>query len=520
MTHCHGQEHENLGIRRSYRKVGLLAAALFMGGCTGQAPGPEPTESTVDPLWLTGTRWPGRSIEKICWSSSFVDVPNFAQYQTRFFQTLYRNWTHATGLRFAENRVGCDVDSPAVNGWMVVRLPDSGGSHAHVGYATQRPRIVTINRNASSFEQIVLHEVTHVLGFSHEMARPDFPDSGGCSDSNRSGNSVGTPPDHDSITASTYCQNLKTLSYWDIVGAQNAYGQPTRFADVDGDGRADAIVMDPNSPRLRVRLSTGSAFSSSELRFGYYPGTHGTFFADVDGDGRADLVRIEDDGVRVRRSNGTSFGADTVWAPQWLSERAIFVADVTGDGRADLIGISPSAITVRVSDGSRFASPTRTWLTNPLPGIYGTYFADVTGDGAADFVISRNNGFYVRVSNRSNGFGAEVLWAPHGWSGARGTFLADVDGDGAADLVALDEDGTTVHRSTGTAFSQTAERWSVVPSFRDRGSYMADVDGDGRADLVNVASTLLEVRRSRGTGFRPAENWYSGPFWSGEQPNL
>src|SRR5690606_10088091 len=117
-------------------------------------------------------------------------------------------------------------------------------------------------------------------------------------------------------------------------------------------------------------------------------------------------------------------------------------------------------------------------------------------------------------SNRSNGFGAEVLWAPHGWSGARGTFLADVDGDGAADLVALDEDGTTVHRSTGTAFSQTAERWSVVPSFRDRGSYMADVDGDGRADLVNVASTLLEVRRSRGTGFRPAENWYSGPFWS------
>src|SRR5436309_16051006 len=73
---------------------------------------------------------------------------------------------------------------------------------------------------------------------------------------------------------------------------QSYYGQPgTAFADVDGDKRADAIVV--NKDRITVRRSTGSGFGAYEAWTpqSYY-GQLGTAFADVDGDGKADAIVV------------------------------------------------------------------------------------------------------------------------------------------------------------------------------------------------------------------------------------
>lgn len=56
----------------------------------------------------------------------------------------------------------------------------------------------------------------------------------------------------------------------------------TFFADVTGDGLADAIVV--NNGGVVVRRSVGSRFTPNEVwTVGAYYGDKGTFFANVDG---------------------------------------------------------------------------------------------------------------------------------------------------------------------------------------------------------------------------------------------
>ena len=53
---------------------------------------------------------------------------------------------------------------------------------------------------------------------------------------------------------------------------------------------------------MTVRRSTGQVSAQRRLDHGAYYGTRGTFFADVTGDGRADAIVVNDDTVTVRRS--------------------------------------------------------------------------------------------------------------------------------------------------------------------------------------------------------------------------
>ena len=77
------------------------------------------------------------------------------------------------------------------------------------------------------------------------------------------------------------------------------------FADVDGDGKADAIVVnDGKWAAVTVRRSTGSGFEPNiDWTNGAYYGNLGTYFADATGDGKADAIAVNDNTpVTVRRS--------------------------------------------------------------------------------------------------------------------------------------------------------------------------------------------------------------------------
>src|SRR5262245_979551 len=89
----------------------------------------------------------------------------------------------------------------------------------------------------------------------------------------------------------------------------------------------------------------------------YSLSNQGTFFADVDGDGRADAIVVNADTVTVRRSTGSGFGPNEDWTggPYYSSRcLVIFVAAVTGDGRAEAMDINADTVTVRPSYGSGF----------------------------------------------------------------------------------------------------------------------------------------------------------------------
>jgi hypothetical protein len=92
------------------------------------------------------------------------------------------------------------------------------------------------------------------------------------------------------------------------------------------------------------------------------------YFADVDGDGRADAIAVTDIGITVRRSDGAQFLAPQVWTSGPDSgTRGMYFADVDGDGRADAIAVHADQITVQRSAGSRFLPP-KAWTSNPDAG--------------------------------------------------------------------------------------------------------------------------------------------------------
>jgi hypothetical protein len=301
--------------------------------------------------------------------------------------------------------------------------------------------------------------------------------------------------------ASTGCDTDPCSIDYRFAGSLNwtkgpYYGsRGTFFADVNGDRRADAIVV--NDWGVSVRRAptydtTSTDFSGIWVGRAYY-GSRGTYFADVTGDGRADAIVVNDWGVVVRRSTGTSFGpTDETWiSGGYYGTRGTFFADVTGpdaDGnhRADAVVVNDWGITVRRSTGSGFAAP-QTWLGAAYYGKRGTFFADVTCDGRADAIAVNDNGIFVRPATASTFQGPAVNWTNGSWgSVADSTLFADADGNGCDDAIIANTAGIWVRRSVGLRFIDAKNWTSGRPFVGDVGTFFADVNADNKADAIAV----------------------------------
>ena len=281
---------------------------------------------------------------------------------------------------------------------------------------------------------------------------------------------------------------------------------------------ADAVVINPSGGGVVVRRSTGpsSYFSCNEAwTSGAFVGNVGNYFADVTGDGLADAIVVNSgQGVVVRRSTGNGFGPNETWTSgPFVGNVGNYFADVTGDGLADAIVVnSGQGVIVRRSTGNGFG-PNETWTSGQFVGNVGNYFADVTGDGLADaIVVNSGQGVVVRRSNGSS-FLPNETWTSGPFVGNVGNYFADVTGDGRADAIVVNSgQGVVVRRSTGSSFLPN-ETWTSGPFVGDAGNYFADVTGDGFADaiVVNVGQGVV-VRRSTGSAFNPNEAWTDGPY--------
>lgn len=157
------------------------------------------------------------------------------------------------------------------------------------------------------------------------------------------------------------------------VGWPTASGDaPTPF-DWDGDGSADALVVDTGSGTVEVRWAGGSRMVTTGVRGPTDPGDApvGATVADVTGDGAPDLL--------VAHPGGTT----VVVGDRGASAGTIAVADV---GRADAV------------DGTRVASGWTLATSRPfddevVPGA-GPFVVplwDLTGDGVADFAVGNDH---------------------------------------------------------------------------------------------------------------------------------
>ncbi|NLG27661.1 MAG: hypothetical protein GX557_07095, partial [Chloroflexi bacterium] len=246
---------------------------------------------------------------------------------------------------------------------------------------------------------------------------------------------------------------------------------------------------------------------------------------DVDGDGRADIVGINPDkGVMVGLSTGSSFGRPTNWTTEliWIGDLISprKLGDVNGDGKADLVAFkSGEGVYVALSDGTKFGAATL-WSTafsdydsqTSRPRTVG----DVNGDGKADIVGFHNTeGVYVGLSNGAS-FETPTLWTTQfAYANDNNDHreLADVNGDGRADIVAFRyNQGVFAALSTGAAFASSSKWFDGFKVWRSQARYVrhaADLNGDGLADIIAFNPDNLKAIAvlSSGAAFTVRTTW-------------
>lgn len=132
-----------------------------------------------------------------------------------------------------------------------------------------------------------------------------------------------------------------------VTWGEPVYGERTTLAaDVTGDNRADAILLDNTGIRV-VRANPNWYNTREQWSTVPFHGTKKTLTTDIDVDGDADLIAINDTDVQVMRSTGTGFDAPEIWHPTpFFGTLDTLAADVDGDNDPDLVAVNVVAANV------------------------------------------------------------------------------------------------------------------------------------------------------------------------------
>ncbi|MEW2294516.1 FG-GAP-like repeat-containing protein [Streptomyces sp. NPDC006743] len=248
-------------------------------------------------------------------------------------------------------------------------------------------------------------------------------------------------------------------------------------ADVDGDGKADLVVLRTNGDVV-VHRNQGDTFAPGKVmsggwdRFVTWKDLGRLYFADVDGDGKADMIVHTTDGnIAVRTNHGTYWDQGKQWSGGWdrfldgSDLGRLYFADVDGDRKADLIvHTTDGNIAVRTNHGT-YWDQGKQWSGGwdrfvTWKDLGRLYFADVDGDGKADLIAHTTDGNIAVRTNHGTYWDQGKQWSG-GWDRfVDGTGLGvlefgDAGGDGKADLFVLTKDGKVAVRTNhGTYWDQ------------------------------------------------------------------
>lgn len=238
---------------------------------------------------------------------------------------------------------------------------------------------------------------------------------------------------------------FSTGAQW-IDGPYAYAGHVFTAGDVTGDGKADVVAINPATERMLVWRSTGTGFANGAqwIDGPFVYNNHVFQVADVNGDGKADVVGIDPSSERflvwLSNSSGTAFlnGAEWINGPFSYNSHIFTVGDVTGDGKADVTAIDPGTgrILVWASTGSSFASGAQ-WRPASSTSYPNSSFhiGDMNGDGKGDFICTQpSDEKFIVWTAGTNSFnapldGANGMFVYSGYGFGVGKFNSDAKAD-------------------------------------------------------------------------------------------
>ncbi len=268
-------------------------------------------------------------------------------------------------------------------------------------------------------------------------------------------------------------------------------------ADVDQDGDIDlAMSRHDTQSMVALQLNDGAASftNANKARLEGAPfDMTSSALGDVDGDGRADVIAVDPVGPdRLLMNRGVEGFIDET-ATRMPSQTTLAVetvlVDVDLDGDLDVItALGGGGFAVATNDGSgNFSSAGG---ASPASGpVTSMAVGDVTGDGLPDVYLGLGLGV-------TDGFQNRLFVAPN-WTEVTDTQLpqidditrdvdfADVDGDGDLDILCANRGMNRVHENDGTG-TFTDVTAAALPAAADPSDALGvdDFDLDGDLDFV------------------------------------
>lgn len=334
-------------------------------------------------------------------------------------------------------------------------------------------------------------------------------------------------------------------------GGGGLYG--AALADVDGDGRADAVSIGREGATVQRGRGDGTFdVGRTEHVIGF-----GVAALSADGDARTDLAlaggfpttptgdQVPQRGVVgvFLGANDAPFGAYTAYAPTESGDvgRAIEAADMNADGRNDLVVASsagsgdgtqrpPLRLSVLLGRGDgTFTSagsvvgPAR----SPAAGDPDIAIGDVDGNGGRDVLVAdvgaeEGAGITLYRGDGAGGLGPAEALRQLDTPSTNQLAVGDVSGDRIPDLVAQQSpacQGGPAGRGCKTAFLFAEGRagrgfapWAVTPeSGAPRGTDVADLNRDRLLDVLTYGADGFTVRLGGGLAPARVEGLYRGP---------
>ncbi|MFZ5438853.1 MAG: hypothetical protein ACOZQL_02530 [Myxococcota bacterium] len=535
---------------RRTRAVFLLMLAVL--GCSAQSNAPElsvsPGGTRADPLFALDpasyTPWTlNGNVVPVCWETTGYD------FQKEVMEdAIAREWGKKIGVEFQWTAL-CPTSGAAKH----VRLniaaagpTEEGQTLPFYGYPGIGMRafhtaadgtsvqfwLKATGGNTVRWEYLAVHEMGHVLGYQHEMDRPDNT-ANQCSTMG-SGWVGGTFGDFDMNSIMSYCNGLLPfLSETDVTGGISLFGPPkggreTQFlvADFTNDNKADVVQAYRRWSSLPTCVTGTSGFNCSNPSATIHDEStpqQRFLVGNFNGDGYKDVAQV----YRGWSSIPVCLGGS---GPSWTcsnlsasfvnsgnSEQEFLAADYDGDGDTDVIQTARGQASMPVCTyGSSSWSCSNYSATGYDSGDPGQRFlvAKFNADARADVIqVDRNWTAIPVCTSTTSGWSCNNLSAQiHNSGSNEQQFLTgDFDNDGLTDVFQTWRkwQSIPVCKSTGTAWScsnPSATIWNA--NHPEQRFLTGDFNGDGKTDIAQTFRgwDSIPVCLSTGTSWN-CSNW-------------